>query len=78
MTFVIQLALPDETCPGVTQFRGSDRPRSGEGAIHNARPWAPGSIPSLSPSSSPGVQEADGAEAGRHESSSDRAAGGLR
>ena len=41
MTFVIQLALPDETCPGVTQLRGSDRPRSGEGAHPQGQPPGP-------------------------------------
>lgn len=45
MTFVIHLALPDETCPGVTQFRGSDRPSSGEGACPQSQPPGPQEAP---------------------------------
>lgn len=60
----------------VTQPRGSDRAQEWGAHPQGQPPGPQAAFTSLSPSSSPGVQEADGTEAGRYEPSSDRAAGG--
>ena len=40
-----RLALPDQTCPGLTQFRASHRPRSGEGTHPQSYPPGPRAAP---------------------------------